>query len=79
LGRAILRGLSAFNAGSAYEALIADDRQGEALFRALDQLAEGANGNPDTTALSLAALRRLGLDDLARQIAVELVLKEGAA
>ena len=79
LGRAVLRGLSSVNAGSAYESLIADDRQGEALFRALDHLADGANGNPDTTAQSLAALRRLGLDDLARQIAVELVLKEGAA
>lgn len=79
LGRAVLRGLSAVNAGSAYEALIADNRRGEALFRALDQLADGATGNPDTTAQSLAALRRIGLADLARQIAVELVLREGAA
>ncbi len=78
-GRAIIRGLSSVNAGPAFEALIADDRRGEALFRALDQLAEGATGNPDTTAQSLAALRRIGLQDLARQIAVELVLIEGAA
>ena len=79
LGRAVLRGLSAINAGPAYEALIEDDRRGDALFRALDQLADGATGNPDTTAQSLAALRRIGLDRLARQIAVELILKEGAA
>lgn len=79
LGRAVLQGLSAVNAGAAFEALLADERKGEALFRALGQLAEGANGNPDTTAQSLAALRRLGLESLARQIAVELVLKEGAA
>jgi len=79
LGRAVLRGLSARNAGTALEALITDDRKGEALFRALAQLAEGATGNPNTTAQSLTALRRIGLEDLARQIAVELVLKEGAA
>ena len=79
LGRAVLRGLSAVNAGSTFEALISDDRRGEVLFRALDQLANGADGNPDTTAQSLAALRRIGLADLARQIAVELILKEGAA
>ncbi|MEM9425856.1 MAG: hypothetical protein AAGA06_04055 [Pseudomonadota bacterium] len=79
LGRAVLRGLSMVNAGPAYEALIADDRRGEALFRALQQLADGATGNPDVTAQSLAALRRIGLEALARQIAVELVLREGAA
>ena len=74
-----MRGLSSVSAGAAYEALIEDDRKGEVLFRALDQLADGATGNPDSTANSLAALRRIGLDHLARQIAVELVLKEGAA
>ncbi len=79
LGRAVLRGLSAVNAGPAFELLIDDDRRGEALLRALDQLADGATGNPDTTAQSLAALRRIGLEGLARQIAVELILKEGAA
>lgn len=79
LGRAVLRGLSTSDAGPAYEALIEDDRKGEALFRALSQLADGASGNPSTTEQSLAALRRIGLEDLARQIAVELILKEGAA
>lgn len=78
-GRVIVRGLSSLHAGPAFEALIADDRRGEVLFRALDQLAEGADGNPDTTAQSLAALRKIGLDRLARQIAVELVLMEGKA
>lgn len=79
LGRAVLRGLSALTAGETFETLIRENRRGEVLFRALDQLAEGATGNPDTTANSLAALRRIGLEDLARQIAVELVLREGAA
>ncbi len=79
LGRAVLRGLSALSAGETFETLIRDNRRGEVLFRALDQLADGATGNPDTTANSLAALRRIGLEELARQIAVELVLREGAA
>ena len=79
LGRAVLRGLSAFGAGAAYDALVRDDRKGEALFRAIAQLSEGAAGNPDATAHSLMLLRVLGLDALARQIAVELVLMEGAA
>jgi hypothetical protein len=79
LGRSVLRGMSAMSAGEAYEALIEDDRRGEVLFRALGQLADGATGNPDSTANSLTALRRIGLEALARQIAVELVLKEGAA
>ncbi|MEO1536517.1 MAG: hypothetical protein AAFR73_02205 [Pseudomonadota bacterium] len=78
-GRAVLRGLAAVNAGGTYEALISDDRRGEALLRALDQLADGATGNPETTAQSLAALRKIGLHDLARQIAIEVILKEGEA
>ncbi|MEM7719325.1 MAG: hypothetical protein AAF222_08970 [Pseudomonadota bacterium] len=79
LGRAVLRGLSLSSAGPTYEALIADDRRGEALLRALGQLADGASGNPSSTTQSLTVLRRLGLDAFARQIAVELILKEGAA
>lgn len=79
LGRSVLRGLSALTAGETYETLIREDRRGEVLFRALGQLADGATGNPDVTSNSLAALRRIGLDALARQIAVELVLREGAA
>ncbi len=77
--RAILRGLSAISPGSAYQALVEDDRQGEALLRAVAQLMEGAAGNPDATANSLALLRTLGLDGLAVRVAVELVLMEGAA
>lgn len=79
LGRAVLQGLSVSNAGATFEALITDDRKGEALFRALSQLAEGATGNPNSTTQALAALRRIGLETVARQIAIELILKEGAA
>lgn len=79
LTRAVLRGLSAISPGPEYQALIDDDRRGEALFRALAQLNEGAAGNPNATANSLAYLRTLGLDGLARQIAVELILMESTA
>ena len=80
LGRAVLRGLSALGPGESYVALIEDDRRGEALFRALEQLSGGgAAGNPDATAQSLALLRALGLDALARRVAIELILMEGAA
>lgn len=79
LTRAVLRGLSAIGPGPEYQALIDDNRKGEALFRALAQLSEGAAGNPNATANSLAFLRTLGLDGLARQIAVELILMESTA
>ncbi|AZQ66266.1 hypothetical protein EF888_03430 [Silicimonas algicola] len=79
LDRAALRGLSALGPGEAYKALVEDSRAGEALLRAVSQLMDGAAGNPDLTAQSLALLRHLGLEALARQVAVELVLMEGAA
>jgi hypothetical protein len=67
------------NAGSTYETLIEDDRSGEAMFRALGHLKRDAGGNPQATQNALALLRKLGLSDLARQIAVELILMDGAA
>lgn len=79
LGRAVLRGLSALGPGARYEALITDGRKGEALLSALAVLMDGAAGNPDRAANALALLRTLGLESLARQTAVELLLREGAA
>ena len=79
LGRAVLRGLSATGPSQAHQALIDDGRSGEALLSALADLMDSAGGNPDRTANALALLRFLGLDSLARQAAVELLLKEGAA
>ena len=79
LGRAVMRGLFATGPGQHYEALIDDGRAGEALLSALAVLMDGAAGNPDRAAHALALLRELGLDDLARQAAVELLLEEGAA
>ena len=45
--------------------------------RALQNLKRGAGGNPQATQDALAALRAIGLHDLARQVAVELILMDG--
>ena len=79
LSRAVLRGLGALEPSKRYKALIDDDRAGEALLQAYAALSAGAAGNPAAVTDALSALRALGLEKLARQVAVELVLKEGAA
>lgn len=79
LNQSVLRGLVALSPGATFEALIEDDRKGEALFRALGHLKRGAAGNPRATQQSLALLRTLGLEELARRVAVELILMDGAA
>lgn len=79
LGRAVLRGLSARGPGRQHQALIDDGRAGEALISAMGDLMDGVAGNLDRTANALALLRSLGLETIARRIAVEILLKEGAA
>ena len=79
LNRSVAQGLAALSPGPTFEALIEDNRRGEALFRALQHLKRGAGGNPEATRQSLTLLRVLGLEALARQIAVELILMDGAA
>ncbi|MEP1507959.1 MAG: hypothetical protein ABJK06_02580 [Parasphingorhabdus sp.] len=79
LSRAILRGLAALEPSPRYQALLDDDRAGEALLQAYAALSDGAAGNPTGVTDALGVLRALGLEKLARQVAVELVLKEGAA
>ena len=79
LAQAVVRGLAAHGPSPAYRVLIEEDREGEALFRALLQLMDGAVGNPYATQQSLMLLRTLGLEPLARQVAIELVLEHGKA
>ena len=79
LAQAVVRGLAAHGPSPTYRVLIEGDRGGEALFRALLQLMDGAAGNPHATQQSLMLLRTLGLEPLARQVAVELVLEHGKA
>ncbi len=79
LSQAVVRGLAAHGPSPAYRMLIEGERGGEALFRALLHLMDGTAGNPHATQQSLMLLRSLGLEPLARQVAVELVLEHGRA
>lgn len=76
LSRAAVEGLASISPGFQYESLLDDGRPGEALLRALGALAEGTSGNPGSVARALTLLKELGLEAQARQIAVELVLRE---
>jgi hypothetical protein len=79
LSRGLVRGLVALGPGFQDQAMIDDGRSGEALLSAITVLMDGAAVNPDRAGTALALLRALGLEDLARQVAVELLLKESAA
>ena len=79
LSRGLLRGLAALRPGFQDQSMIDDGRSGEALLSAVAVLMDGAAVNPDRAGTALALLRALGLEDLARQVAVELLLKESAA
>lgn len=54
-------------------------RTGEAVLRAISRLDRGARGNPGEVMAGLAALRALGLEDVARRAALQLVLLPGTA
>ncbi len=57
-------------------ALINQDRLGEALLMAIDQINSGARGNLEDVTEGLSLLRGLGLDEAARQAALQLMLLE---
>ena len=79
LSRGLVRGLVALGPGFQDQAMIDDGRSGEALLSAITVLMDSAAVNPDRAGTALALLRALGLEELARQVAVELLLKESAA
>ncbi|HRK42754.1 MAG TPA: hypothetical protein PLH11_06925 [Gemmobacter sp.] len=56
--------------------LLKDRRVGEALLLAMDDLGRGVTGDPRGVAEGLSLLRRLGLEDAARRVALELLLLE---
>lgn len=56
--------------------LLEDRRVGEALLLALDDVGRGVTGDPRGVAEGLSLLRRLGLEDVARRTALELLLLE---
>jgi hypothetical protein len=56
--------------------LIAGDRVGEALLTAIDQITDGARGDLRDVTAGLRLLREIGLESVARQAALELLLLE---
>lgn len=58
------------------EQLLAERRVGEALLLALDTVGRGVTGDPRGVAEGLSLLRQLGLEDVARRTALELLLLE---
>lgn len=79
LEQAVRRGLTAQGAGERFERLLESDQAGAALIEAILLISEGSSGDPDAVADALHLFRTLGLEDLAQQTAVELLLQEGAA
>ena len=57
-------------------ALQAEGRLGEALLTAIDRIARGVQGEPRGVADGLAFLREVGLEDVARRTALELLILE---
>lgn len=59
----------------AYATLV-PDRLGEALLSAVDDISEGAKGDPRRLEAGLALLRKVGLENLARRTALQLIILE---
>lgn len=59
-----------------YRELIEDDRLGEAILRAVDDITEGARGGVQGVTDGLILLRAAGLENVARQTALQLTLLE---
>ncbi|NDV01531.1 hypothetical protein [Pseudoroseicyclus tamaricis] len=56
--------------------LVAEDRLGEALLRAIALFNEGLSGDPQAVAEALAFFRTVGLEDVARQTALQYLILE---
>jgi hypothetical protein len=74
IAAAIADGFAAEGAPSRVQSLIAEDRTGEAILRAMDLVTLGATGELDELADGLALLRALGLDGTARRAALEILI-----
>ncbi|OIQ31987.1 MAG: hypothetical protein BM562_05635 [Alphaproteobacteria bacterium MedPE-SWcel] len=75
LERAIARGFAPDSDLPAAQQLLLDQgRLGEAILVTMKSFSHGADGNLEAASLSLAAFRRMGLEDTARRAALQLVL-----
>ncbi len=58
------------------KALLADNRVGEAILNAIDEIAQGLSTDLKGVTTGLSLLRKVGLEDVARQTSLELMLLE---
>ena len=75
LTTAIRRSLSGLPPSESYRILLSENRKGEALLRAITNLATGAEADPSAVADALSVLKSIGLDTLAQRTAAEILLE----
>lgn len=76
MGRAIAPAFLAPAPSDTARALVEDDRLGEAILTAIDEIASGVQGNLQGVTQGLSLLRLVRLDGMARRTALELMLLE---
>ncbi len=76
LARAIAAAFAAPDPGPDLSALLDGNRLGEAILGAIDRVALGVQGDLSGVTQGLSLLRRVGLEDVARRTALELLLLE---
>jgi len=74
LEAAILAGLGAMTPPTEFAALLGDRRLGEVALLAIGLMADGARSDPANVERGLAALSQMGLEDVARQTALHMLL-----
>lgn len=76
MGRAISAAFIAPTLPDDIASVLANGRVGEALLMAMDKITRGASGDLPQVTAGLSTLRQLGLEDVARSTALELMLLE---
>lgn len=76
LGRAIAPAFLSKTPAPEYQALLEERRLGEAILRAISQIARGLQGQITQVSDGLSLLRHVGLEDVARRTALQLMLLE---
>lgn len=76
LARAIAEAFAAPDTGTAMATLVEGDRLGEAILTAIDRVRGGVQGDLRGVTEGLSLLRKVGLEDVARRTALELLLLE---
>lgn len=74
--RAVVEGLNARDVPVRLKSLMDSDRTGEAILRAIALYESGTHGNLDEIADALAFFRQIGLERVARQAALEVLILE---